>query len=160
MLVTSRADSVRATCEDQIMISGRNPAKTVFGIVGFFVLALAGFDVVRAYWLPIELNNAMGGHYLFSAVSSTHGIRKGLSAKKRDWRKRDIEFSYYIRRSSRGTRIRGDATVKTRFLKYAGLETITVSMDRDLVVTQSGEIQEFISDMMDKTNRISRRARP
>lgn len=144
------------------MALSANPAKSMIGIAGFFILALVGYDLVRAYSLPIELNNAMGGHYLFfviPSVSSSHAMRKGLHTKKRDWRKSDIEFTYYLRRGGRGTHIFGKAIVETRFLKYAGLETIEVSMDRDVFVTQTAEIQESITDVMDTLNRSMKRAR-
>jgi len=114
------------------MGSGRNPAALLLGLVGFLVLSLAGYDIARAYWLPIELNRAIGGHYAVPMVSSASEMRKGLRTKKQEWRKRDIEFTYYVRRGGRGTRIHGNAVVETRFLKYAGLPTITVSMDRNL----------------------------
>ncbi len=119
------------------MGSGRNPAAITLYLVGFLVLSLAGYDIVRAYWLPIELNRAMGGHYALPMVSSAHKMRAGLRTKKREWHERDIEFTYFLRRGGTKRQLRGNAIVETRFLKYAGLQTITVSMDRDLFVPEA-----------------------
>jgi len=124
------------------MGSGRNPTKILLSLVGFLVLSLAGYDIVRAYWLPIELNHAIGGHYAIPMVSSAHEMRTGLRTKKRQWRERDIEFTYFLRRGGAKRLLRGDAIVETRFLKYAGLQTITVSMDRDLLVLEA-EMPKF-----------------
>ena len=99
------------------------------------LLALpVSFDLVRAYWLPIELNRAMSGHYALPIVASRDQMNKGLRQKKRDWQERDIAFTYSLRRVGEKTHLRGEAVVETRFLKYAGIDDITVSMDRDLIV--------------------------
>ncbi len=108
------------------------------------LLALpVGFDLVRAYWLPIELNRAMSGHYALPIVASRDEMNKGLRQKKRDWRERDIAFTYRLRRVGGKTHLRGEAVVETRFLKYAGIDDITVSMDRDLIIGPKIEAPVF-----------------
>ena len=101
-----------------------------------------GYDIVRAYWLPVELNRAIGGHYALPMASSSQAMNKGLREKKRDWRKKDIEFTYRLRRAGGKTHLRGEAIVGTRFLKYAGVPHLTVSMDRDPIVADV-EIPDF-----------------
>ena len=114
----------------------------LLSIVCLLVAWPTGYDVVRAYWLPIELNRAMGGHYALPIVSSRRDMNRGLRAKKQDWRKRGIRFTYTLRRVGEKTHLRGQAVVETRFLRYAGIADITVSMDRDLIVPDV-EIPDF-----------------